>query len=1592
MAEPLTLVRYPGSPLDPAQMTTPVATTVFKPSSVWAFPDTTQRPVKAKPTPKKRKLNSGDPVSVEAGDGSSQAEPACLTIWRHRLQLVLPSHLADDVWQHLAETLPDIGAKIPVNVNLDAELRSGSVNFSVSHAEGDEVLLFRGHFPLSAEAKLLTDLLKKLRGGRLISEISIAWYLLPAAAAKSHPVLEFDVRRTDTCVINWKAEKWFSSFLALVTTKSDKPVVLSDLKGILATKASAKGDIKARDFYKSVYVPDSHRAVPEMIQVSELTTQMFPFQMRTVDWMMEREGVSAADGVIRDLPMNVSLENLCIAETIDYNGEKMFTSIPLGLTTSNLDQVRNLAAQFQIKGGILAEEMGLGKTVELISLLSLHKRQIPDDQHMVFDSYSQTSVRASGSTLIICPPSIMQQWVNELALHAPTLKVLKYNGTRDLLQLVYQKKNGIKARISNDRYVELAFELQGIPNAELVDNLLQYDIVLSSYNVLANELHYAERPPDRKLRHDKKYERRSCPLVEISWWRVCLDEAQMIENGISNAAQVARLIPRVNAWAVTGTPVQRSIEDLLGLLVFLRQNPWCGNKQIWEKLCFNKEWFSGVFKQLALRHTKDIVHEEIKLPKQHRTAISLGFSQVEEENYQRLFEQACNDIGVHLDGSPIAGDWNPENEEVRSRMRQWLVRLRQTCVHPQVGAWNRRALGASGPLRTVDEVLEVMIQQNTTSVKQDQRMMFMLVAANAQVLLEAEKHPKKAIETLEAPLNALETAVEECRKDVEVETKRRELEKEARKDKKKNKRTHPIDQHAERPDPIEDEYTEERPKEDWEESDDESDAEDPHGSVSELNKLKNRLRDIISVQHIFHFYLGDAYFNLKSEIPEDDEERKGERTELEVLENKHYEIAKRLRKELMTEPESNVNKMIMTIKSRTERQDFVEIPDMDVKEQKGGIESNSVMEDIQILAEKLSEQAEVLDEWRERLIQLLQVPLLDQEEGAEGDELQQSAEQQDEGFLYVALLRTVIADRSEALTGVTSGLAASEIKTAEERAEGQDEKHQTLFQELKARRDDVKPINVEDDIVAGTSAMPYSLRGLVAKLRKIANAFRDPNSGSRAKVEAGLVNESLKKLQPMIADQEKALKKLEKEISFLSDAFNARVEFYRQLQAVSDMVQQFEEEKALKANHVRTIDALRDKYAVEIRQLSERVARFKSKGRFLQHLQESQGESQRLCIICQDNVQSGVLTVCGHQFCKECMAAWYQHHQTCPTCKRHLRRVDLHPVTYKPEEVTIEKETRDSASGGSQDVSMLDGTNGIHIYTGIDQETFKDIKKIKLTASFGSKIDMVVRHLLWIRKHGGSKSVIFSQWKEVLDVFQKALEGNAIGFSSLEEKKGLNKFKDDPKCEAFLLHAKSQSAGLTLVAASNVFLCEPLVNTGLELQAIARVHRIGQKRETNVFLYVIGNTVEESVWRHTTRRRLEMMAKDEVASPSKKRKNREVDIKGKKRKIDDDEEDGEEELEMQLETANSLQLQEGTVMSMVERGQGGGEVVDNEQLWSCLFEVKRKDRSVELEETRREMVASAREEGRGNVVDDGLATLNLQGRVRIGESSNSGGG
>ena len=100
-----------------------------------------------------------------------------------------------------------------------------------------------------------------------------------------------------------------------------------------------------------------------------------------------------------------------------------------------------------------------------------------------------------------------------------------------------------------------------------------------------------------------------------------------------------------------------------------------------------------------------------KLTGQKRVIITTPFTAIEEQHYNQLFEEMCNQCGLDAKGAPRSDDWNPEDSKTVDRMRSWLTRLRQTCLHPEVSGSNRKALGAgNGPLRTVAEVLEVMME------------------------------------------------------------------------------------------------------------------------------------------------------------------------------------------------------------------------------------------------------------------------------------------------------------------------------------------------------------------------------------------------------------------------------------------------------------------------------------------------------------------------------------------------------------------------------------------------------------------------------------------------------------------------------------------------------------------------------------------------------------------------------------------------------------------------------------------------------------------------------------------------------------------
>ena len=1204
-----------------------------------------------------------------------------------------------------------------------------------------------------------------------------------------------------------------------------------------------------RDFYDNVHVPEKTAEQSSEFAIDDFESNLYPFQRRTVRWMLSREGVSVdADGKIQQVGRTEGLPHGFV-KCHGGLGKHCYVHHALGIVSPSASKVQEA---FQtIKGGLLADEMGLGKTLGVIATVCLHRRADIDI------STPEGRPQKSGATLIITPPTILEQWKTEIAQHAPHLRVVHYEGLK-------AGKRKLK---------------------QIVADLACCDIVLTTYNVISKEVHYVAEKPDRVLRNRPQANPPKSPLTEISFWRVCLDEAQMVESGVSAAATVARLVPREIAWAVTGTPLRKGHKDLYGLVLFLKIAPWCNSWRVWQYLVnYYRPLFRDLISQIAIRHSKDYVREDLRLPPQSRHTITLPFTAVEEQHYEHLFNEMCEDVGLDSAGGPREEDWDPQDPTTVEKMRRWLTRLRETCLHPEVGARNRKALGRqAGPLRTVQQVLDVMIEQNESSTRTEQRNLLISQIRRGQ-MQENAKSTEEALGIWQEAFKEASKIVVECRDQLRQEVQARAA--------LKN------EQEGKDPDTTEDE------------NDEDADAD------TSLQTFRQRLRSALEVKHICIFFIANAFFQLKS----DESKVKSESEEFhawEKQETEAYDEAKKVRGELLVEVLRKANRYITSIRDKASADKLAHLPILKAPDDYTGIESRKIFDKLHSFCEDLNTQRKYLIDLRQKMVEFLRQALIDEDEGVElqGDEYESSTKHQDEIYAYMEALRAHFADRGDAISGQENLLIRQEMKQFLRSAKIGEGPAPELMLQLLAEREQVR-IDIHEK---------GSLRGIIAEIRQLVTALQWQEAGGSARARAELViaNRILQHAQQLVSLQTKSLANLEQEVNMFRDTMNSRLDYYRALQKISDTVAPYDEEnidKPLDINAFRRLQVAEGKIAT-------RLSTLVSKRRYLLHLKnESSSQTPRICTICQCDFEIGTLTVCGHQFCKECIQLWWSEHRNCPVCKRRLHTSDFHDITYKPAEMVVQGDSPSSPtnSPGSADSALTQS-----IYSDISLKTLHEIKNIELEgASFGSKVDMLTRHILWLRDHDpGTKAIVFSQYREFLDVLGRAMKQHKISFSAFEDKNGIEKFKSDPSTECFLLHAKAHSAGLNLVVASHVFLCEPMLATAIELQAIARVHRIGQQRATTVWMYVIGGTVEEAIYEMSVTRRLAHIRrrdKDKSRATSSKTSGTTTP-------------NGRGLQETAIDLANSLELQAADLSKLLASGKTGGELVDQDNLWQCLF-------------------------------------------------------
>jgi SNF2 family DNA or RNA helicase len=115
-----------------------------------------------------------------------------------------------------------------------------------------------------------------------------------------------------------------------------------------------------------------------------------------------------------------------------------------------------------------------------------------------------------------------------------------------------------------------------------IDELLKYDVVLTTYGSLSHELKRydkfkEENPEENQIDWNHRTPNLSFPLLhpKAKFHRVILDEAQCIKNEKTQSAKACTQLKSTHRWCLTGTPMMNGVLELYSLVKFLKIRPYC---------------------------------------------------------------------------------------------------------------------------------------------------------------------------------------------------------------------------------------------------------------------------------------------------------------------------------------------------------------------------------------------------------------------------------------------------------------------------------------------------------------------------------------------------------------------------------------------------------------------------------------------------------------------------------------------------------------------------------------------------------------------------------------------------------------------------------------------------------------------------------------------------------------------------------------------------------------------------------------------------------------------------------------------------------
>ena len=174
------------------------------------------------------------------------------------------------------------------------------------------------------------------------------------------------------------------------------------------------------------------------------------------------------------------------------------------------------------RGGLLGDEMGMGKTIQAVSLImSDWPRKEP--------------------TLVVVPPVALMQWQNEINQYTDgKLQVLIYHNTNP-------KVKGLS-----------------------IKELKKYDVIIISYSGLES----IYRKESKGWKRDDGLIKENSKIHAIEYHRIILDEAHNIKTRTTGVAKACFALKSHHKWCLSGTPVQNRIGEFFSLLRFLQIDPF----------------------------------------------------------------------------------------------------------------------------------------------------------------------------------------------------------------------------------------------------------------------------------------------------------------------------------------------------------------------------------------------------------------------------------------------------------------------------------------------------------------------------------------------------------------------------------------------------------------------------------------------------------------------------------------------------------------------------------------------------------------------------------------------------------------------------------------------------------------------------------------------------------------------------------------------------------------------------------------------------------------------------------------------------------